>query len=217
MQNDAEIIPIKRGVGLIGSTEPRVHTPLLKGKSKADEVADLAEKIGLPLIPWQRWVLEDLLTIKEDGTFVKKTGLILVSRQSGKTHLARMLILAHLFIWNSKNVLGMSSNRNMALDTFTHVAYTIEDNPFLKDQVRQIRLANGQESIILKNGARYEIAAATRAAALNEFWSIGLIDRTGDCESFTGCSAFSFGKTSPNSRIEPRESFPVSTIVMNDN
>ena len=78
MQNDAEIIPIKRGVGLIGSTEHRVHTPLLKGKSKADEVADLAEKIGLPLIPWQRWVLEDLLTIKEDGTFVKKTGLILV-------------------------------------------------------------------------------------------------------------------------------------------
>jgi phage terminase large subunit-like protein len=89
MQNDAEIIPIKRGVGLIGSTTPRVHTPLLKTKSKADEVADLAEKISMPLIPWQRWVLEDLLSIREDGTFVKKTGLILVSRQSGKTHLAQ--------------------------------------------------------------------------------------------------------------------------------
>jgi hypothetical protein len=53
----------------------------------------------------------------------------------------------HLFLWGSKNVLGMSSNRNMALDTFRQVAYTIEDNQFLKDQVRQIRLANGQESI----------------------------------------------------------------------
>jgi phage terminase large subunit-like protein len=118
----------------------------------------------MPLIPWQRWVLEDLLSIDENGMFIKKTGLILVSRQNGKTHLARMLILAHLFLWNTKNVLGMSSNRNMALDTFRHVAYTIEDNPFLKDQVRQIRLANGQESITLKNGARYEIAAATRDA-----------------------------------------------------
>jgi phage terminase large subunit-like protein len=164
MKNDAEIIPIKRGVGLIGSTEPRVHTPLLKGKSKADEVADLAEKIGLPLIPWQRWVLDDLLTVNDDGLWVKRTGIILVSRQNGKTHLARMLILAHLFLWNTKNVLGMSSNRNMALDTFRQVSYTIEDNPFLKDQVRQIRLANGQESITLKNGARYEIAAATRDA-----------------------------------------------------
>jgi hypothetical protein len=59
MQNDAEIIPIKRGVGLIGSTTPRVHTPLLKSKSKVNEVADLAEKISMPLIPWQRFALDD--------------------------------------------------------------------------------------------------------------------------------------------------------------
>jgi phage terminase large subunit-like protein len=164
MQSDTELKQTPRGVGLIGSTEPRIHTPLLKGISKAQEVADLADKIGMPLIPWQRWVLDDLLTIDDKEMWIKKSGLILVSRQSGKTHLARMLILSHLFLWGSKNVLGMSSNRNMALDTFRNVAYTIEDNQFLKDQVRQIRLANGQESITLLNGARYEIAAATRDA-----------------------------------------------------
>jgi len=164
MQNDAEINQTQRGVGLIGSTEPRIHTPLLKGISKAQEVADLAEKINLPLIPWQRWLLDDLLTIDGTGNFRKKLGIALISRQNGKTHLARMLILAHLFLWDTKNVLGMSSNRNMALDTFRQVAYMIEDNQFLKDQVRQIRLANGQESITLLNGARYEIAAATRDA-----------------------------------------------------
>jgi phage terminase large subunit-like protein len=164
MQNDAEIIPIKRGVGLIGSTEPRIHTPLLKGPSKAQEVADLAEKINLPLIPWQRWLLDDLLSIDGEGNFKKKLGIALISRQNGKTHLARMLILAHLFLWDTKNVLGMSSNRNMALDTFRQVAYMIEDNEFLRKQVRQIRLANGQESITLLNGNRYEIAAATRDA-----------------------------------------------------
>ena len=164
MQNDAEVIPIKRGVGLIGSTTPRIHTPLLKGNSKAQQVADLAVQIGLPLIPWQRWVLDDLLAVDDADNWRKKTALCLVARQNGKTHLARMLILAHLFLWDSKNVLGMSSNRNMALDTFRQVAYTIEDNEILKKQVRQIRLANGQESISLKNGARYEIAAATRDA-----------------------------------------------------
>jgi len=164
MQNDAEVSQIKRGVGLIGSTEPRIHTPLLKGRSKAQEVSDLADKIGLPLIPWQRWVLDDLLSVDDENNWRKKTALVLVARQNGKTHLARMLILSHLFLWGSKNVLGMSSNRNMALDTFRQVAFTIEDNQFLKDQVRQIRLANGQESISLLNGARYEIAAATRDA-----------------------------------------------------
>jgi len=164
MQNDVEVKQTLRGVGLIGSTEPRIHTPLLKGNSKAQEVADLAVKIGLPLIPWQRWVLDDLLAVDDANNWRKKTALILVARQNGKTHLARMLILSHLFLWGSKNVLGMSSNRNMALDTFRQVAYTIEDNEFLKKQVRQIRLANGQESISLLNGARYEIAAATRDA-----------------------------------------------------
>jgi phage terminase large subunit-like protein len=162
--DDTNIIPIKRGVGLIGNTQPRIHTPLLKTASKAQEVADLAEKIGLPLIPWQRWVLDDLLSVDAAGNWLKKSALTLVARQNGKTHLARMLILSHLYLWGSKNVLGMSSNRNMALDTFRQVAYTIEDNDFLRKDVRQIRLANGQESISLKNGARYEIAAATRDA-----------------------------------------------------
>ncbi len=164
MRNDAEVNQTQRGVGLIGSTEPRIHTPLLKGKSRAQEVSDLAEKINLPLIPWQRWVLDDLLSVDDNNDWRKKTALLLVARQNGKTHLARMLILSHLFLWGSKNILGMSSNRNMALDTFRQVAFTIEDNQFLKDQVRQIRLANGQESITLLNGARYEIAAATRDA-----------------------------------------------------
>jgi phage terminase large subunit-like protein len=187
MQNDAEVKQTSRGVGLIGSTEPRIHTPLLKVLSKSQEVADLAEKIQLPLIPWQRWVLDDLLSVDSEQNWRKKTALILVARQNGKTHLARMLILSHLFLWGSKNVLGMSSNRNMALDTFRQVAYTIEDNQFLKDQVRQIRLANGQESITLLNGARYEIAAATRDAPRGKTADFLYIDelREWTQESFT--------------------------------
>jgi len=187
MQNDAEIKQTSRGVGVIGSIEPRIHTPLLKGKSKAQEVSDLADKIGLPLIPWQRWVLDDLLSVDDENAWRKKTALVLVARQNGKTHLARMLILSHLFLWGSKNVLGMSSNRNMALDTFRQVAYTIEDNQFLKDQVRQIRLANGQESISLLNGARYEIAAATRDAPRGKTADFLYIDelREWTQESFT--------------------------------
>jgi phage terminase large subunit-like protein len=187
MQNDVEIKQTSRGVGLIGSTEPRIHTPLLNAPTRAQEVADLATKIGLPLVPWQRWVLNDLLSIDDAQNWRKKTALILVARQNGKTHLARMLILSHLFLWGSKNVLGMSSNRNMALDTFRQVAYTIEDNQFLKDQVRQIRLANGQESITLLNGARYEIAAATRDAPRGKTADFLYIDelREWTQESFT--------------------------------
>lgn len=147
---------------LVGHVKPRIHTPLLKGASRVDEVAELAEKIGMPLLDWQRFVLEDMLRIDEKGEFRRKTLGLLIARQNGKTHLARMLILAHLFLWDSKMVVGMSSNRNMALDTFRQVANAIMDNDFLKDQVRQIRYANGQESITTLKGNRYQIVAATR-------------------------------------------------------
>jgi phage terminase large subunit-like protein len=147
---------------LVGHVKPRIHTPLLKGGSRVDEVAELAEKIGMPLLDWQRFVLEDMLRIDEKGEFRRKTLGLLIARQNGKTHLARMLILAHLFLWDSKMVVGMSSNRNMALDTFRQVANAIMDNDFLKDQVRQIRYANGQESITTLKGNRYQIVAATR-------------------------------------------------------
>jgi len=157
--------PAQRGATskkVLGSTKPRIQTPPLKGKSRIDEVADLAIKIGMPLLPWQHYVLSDMLSVDENNMFIRKTNLLLVARQQGKTHLARMRILAGLFLFGEKNIIAMSSNRNMALDTFRQVANTIEDNDFLKAQVRQIRYANGQESITLLNGARYEIVAATR-------------------------------------------------------
>ena len=147
---------------LIGQKIPRIHTPFLKGDSRVQEVADLAEKIGMPLLEWQRFILEDMLRIDAKGEFRRKTLGLLIARQNGKTHLARMLILAHLFLWDTKMIIGMSSNRNMALDTFRQVANAIEDNDFLKAQVKQIRFANGQESITTLRGNRYQIVAATR-------------------------------------------------------
>ena len=147
---------------LVGAVKPRICTPFLKGASKVGEVAELAEKIGMPLLDWQLLVLEDMLRVDAKGEFRRKTMGLLIARQNGKTHLARMLILAHLFLWDSKMVIGMSSNRNMALDTFRQVANAIMDNDFLKDQVKQIRYANGQESITTLKGNRYQIVAATR-------------------------------------------------------
>jgi phage terminase large subunit-like protein len=147
---------------LIGHKIPRIHTPFLKGATRSDEVAELAEKIGLPLLDWQRFILDDMLRIDEKGEFRRKTLGLLIARQNGKTHLARMLILAHLFLWDTKMIIGMSSNRNMALDTFRQVANAIEDNDFLKAQVKQVRYANGQESITTLKGNRYQIVAATR-------------------------------------------------------
>jgi phage terminase large subunit-like protein len=109
-----------------GATEPRLHSPYIEGKNRGDEVAQLADSIGLPLLPWQDFVIRDMTAVDESGMFIRKTNLVLCARQQGKTHLARMMMLAHLYLFDSKNVIIMSSNRSMALDTFRQVAYAIE-------------------------------------------------------------------------------------------
>lgn len=146
----------------MGATEPRLHSPYIEGKNRGDEVAQLADSIGLPLLPWQDFVIRDMTSIDEAGMFIRKTNLVLCARQQGKTHLARMMMLAHLYLFDSKNVIIMSSNRSMALDTFRQVAYAIEGNDGLSRAVKQIRFANGTESIEMKNGARLDVVAATR-------------------------------------------------------
>ncbi len=145
-----------------GATEPRLHSPYIEGKNRGDEVAQLADSIGLPLLPWQDFVIRDMTSVDEEGMFIRKTNLVLCARQQGKTHLARMMMLAHLYLFDSKNVIIMSSNRSMALDTFRQVAYAIEGNDGLSKAVKQIRFANGTESIEMKNGARLDVVAATR-------------------------------------------------------
>jgi phage terminase large subunit-like protein len=152
----------KKSKALRGATKPRLHSPLLKGESKLQDVKDIAKIIGEDLLPWQEFVLKDMLTVDKNGMWIRKSCLLLISRQNGKTFLARMLILAHLLKWESKNVLIMSSNRSMALETFRQVANALENNDHLKGFVKQIRHANGTESIEMLSGARLDVVAATR-------------------------------------------------------
>ena len=195
--------PAQRGATkkvVLGNTKPRLQSPALKTKSRIDEVAELAEKIGMPLLPWQHYVLSDMLSVNSDNNFIRKTNLLLVARQQGKTHLARMRILAGLFLFGEKNIVAMSSNRNMALDTFRQVANTIEDNDFLKAQVKRIRYANGQESITLLNGARYEIVAATRDGSRGKSADLLYIDEVREISEEAFKAAVPITRARPNSQ-----------------
>lgn len=148
-----------------GSVKPRVHSPLLKGKTRGDEVIEFAKKLGQPLMPWQELIVRDMFSVDKDDKFIRRTGLLLVARQSGKSHLGRIMCLAHLFLFKSPRVLIASSNRAMALVSFREMAYTIEANEWLNCQVKAIRYANGTESIELSHefgGGRLDVVAATR-------------------------------------------------------
>ena len=92
-----------------GSTKPRLSNAPIKGKSRIDEVKKWMQDLKIndepmTLLPWQEHVLTDMLKVDKGGKWVRKTNLLLIARQSGKTHLARIRILAGLFVFGERSI-----------------------------------------------------------------------------------------------------------------
>jgi len=183
-----------------GAVRPRLENKPLKGISRGPEVAKLAEEIGLPLLPWQNYVLNDMLMIDKNKQFIRKTNLVLCARQNGKSHLARMRVLGGLFLFNERNHVIISSARAMALTTFREVVDAIEAAPILKAQLKQVKYTNGAEAIILKSGARLDVKAATRDSARGATADFLFIDELREVDELAYSAALPVTRARPNSQ-----------------
>lgn len=156
---------------LRGALNPRLHTPWVEGKSRVDEIIALAELIGEPLLDWQKVILTDMCAVDENNMFIKKSSACVVARQSGKSHMMRMRMLAGLFCFGERNILIMSSQRQMASKSLEIMAGIIERTPALLAQVKDgniekaYKRTNGNERIILESGAEVKVVAATTDSA----------------------------------------------------
>ena len=112
-----------------------------------------------------------------------------------------MRILAGLFLFGEKNIVSMSSNRGMAIDTFLKVVDVIESHDFLKSQVKQIRYANGQESVTLLDGSKLEIVAATRDGSRGKTADLLYIDELREISEEAYTAAKPVTRARPNSQV----------------
>jgi phage terminase large subunit-like protein len=150
---------------LLGQSSPRLQTTTFTNyPSRGHEVAEFAKAIGMPLMPWQEYAIEEACRVKDDKWASKTVG-VLVARQNGKTHLLRMRILAGLFLWNERLQVATAQNRDIALETFRAVVDLIDGFSWLRKEVKSITRANGREEILLKNGCRYKVLAPTPGSA----------------------------------------------------
>jgi phage terminase large subunit-like protein len=148
----------KRAQPLRGATEPRVHSPLLKGKSRAGEVLEMIKRLKMDeLMPYQKFVLNQMLMVNKKNQYRIKTALLLISRQNGKSHLGRVRIIWGMFYGGEKKLIIMSANRATSLMLFREIAWIIESTPELKAMTKAIRYANGGERIELLNGATLDV------------------------------------------------------------
>jgi phage terminase large subunit-like protein len=106
-----------------------------------------------------------------------------------------------LYLFGEMSIVAMSSNRAMALDTFRKVCDLVETTPQLKAQLKQIRVANGQESLELLSGARYEIVAATRDGSRGKTADLLFVDEVREVDEAAWTAARPITRARPNSQI----------------
>jgi phage terminase large subunit-like protein len=148
----------KKKLPLRGATQPRVHSPLLKGGSRYKEILDMIDRLKMDkLMPYQEFVLKDMMSVDKKNNYRRKTSLLLISRQNGKSHLGRVRVIWGMFFGGEKKVIIMSANRATSLMLFREIAWIIESTPELKAMTKAIRYANGGERIELLNGATLDV------------------------------------------------------------
>ena len=132
------------------------------------EVADFADFIGMPLLPWQRWLAIHALEVLPDGRPRHRTVLTLVARQSGKTTLLKVLALYWLFVEQVPLVLGTSTKLDYARESWQGAVELAQGCRDLFDELAPgaegVRRANGEQTLQTVYGSRYKIAAANADA-----------------------------------------------------
>lgn len=172
---------------LVGRTTPRLWTPPLRTLTRRTtlgyDVAEFAAAIGVPLLPWQRWLLIHALELNRDGTPRFREVLTLVGRQCGKTTVTLVLALYKLHIARARLVLGVAQDLSLARESQAAALEMIEACPWLAADLAEVKRGNGQESfrvvpggpityaddetdesVTLSGGGRYKIASNTRKA-----------------------------------------------------
>lgn len=194
-----------------GEQEPRASAIPPAVGSAGPDAALLAESsilLGEPfeLMPWQRWLIDRILGIREDGRWAARDVAYLVARQNGKGGVLHALELAGLFLFDDvKEILHSAHETKTAKKAYRELKSIIEDTPHLYAQVERrgkrvvgFRESNENTSITLKDGSviRFIARATNTARGFSSQWIV--IDEAQICSAEARNSIFYVSRAQDN-------------------
>lgn len=159
----------------VGTPPSYAYSPFSATNSWQD-VADLAETLGIPLDPFQKQILECGLGERPDGKWSARLIGCSVARQNGKSQVIVARALAGVLLFGEKTIIISAHQTDTAREVFQRLVDVIEDNPDLGKRVQQVNSAIGRESIRFKNKAVIRIKARNNATARGYSCDLLLLD-----------------------------------------
>lgn len=173
----------------VGRTEPRLWTRPLReltpDTSLGFEVIDFARDVlHVELRPWQQWLLIHALEVLSDGQYRFRRVVVLVARQNGKTLLASVLACWWLFVDSARHpdqvppvkfkIVGTAQNLDIAREPWSSVKLWCDPEPetaeeadlaipMLQASTAKVRDTNGDQKIVARSQAHWEVRAAKNA------------------------------------------------------
>lgn len=182
-----------------GSVTPRLWTPPLRELTEQTtygyEVIDFAKMIGLPLLPWQEWLVIHMGELLPDGRPRFRQVLVLVARQNGKTTLSRVLILWWLFIEQVGLVVGAHAARDKAKREWQKTIALARTVPMLAREIGRhaVVLQVGEEDFTTLLGSHYRFGAANRRLGRGDTVHRLMLDELREHKDWTAYNAGVFG------------------------
>lgn len=129
---------------------------------------EFSDLLGIELLPWQRWLAVHAFETVPDGvtpisrTFRYRTVLIMVARQNGKTTWVEIKNLWKMFVLQVPLIVGTAQNLDLAEESWAHAVEIAEGVDELAEEIADVVKGAGKKALVLNNGARWIMKAATR-------------------------------------------------------
>jgi hypothetical protein len=141
-------------------------------------VAEVAQAIGKPLMPWQRQVADVALETHDDGSLVYSEVIVHIMRQQGKTTLQLPVMIQRCIGFPEQGrqwVTYTAQNAVKARDKlFDEHWPLIFDSPLRK--LARLRKQSGHEAILWRNGSRHTLTSSTAQSGHGDTLDVGVID-----------------------------------------
>lgn len=177
-------------VELLGEQQPRLlHLPSEITTTAGREAIELAASAGLHLDPWQAFVLDASLGERPDEVrpgemrWSAREVAVVCTRQSGKGAIIEARELAGLVLFGEKLILHSAHLFPTASEAFLRIQALIDSCDDLRKKVLRVARANGEQGIVLRNGARLRFMARSKSSGRGFSADLTILDEAFDLDA----------------------------------